>query len=159
MMIRNLTPADLALAHAWNQANTPHVNSLDFAAFSNVYGMSSHRYLIEYNGSAAGFSWLMYPESLYESVNFRYFKDRFTNFLYLDRIVIAEEFRGKALATKLYKHIFATHAPIPICCEVNSRPPNVASTELHKKLGFRLVGEQSTDKGKKRVQLLVYNHT
>jgi uncharacterized protein len=159
MMIRNLTPADLALAHAWNQANTPHVNSLDFAAFSNVYGMSSHRYLIEYNGSPAGFSWLMYPESLYESVNFRYFKDRFTNFLYLDRIVIAEEFRGKALATKLYKHIFATHAPIPICCEVNSRPPNVASTELHKKLGFRLVGEQSTDKGKKRVQLLVYNHT
>lgn len=159
MMIRNLTPTDLALAHAWNQANTPHVNSLDFAAFSNVYGMSSHRYLIEYNGSPAGFSWLMYPESLYESVNFRYFKDRFTNFLYLDRIVIAEEFRGKALATKLYKHIFATHAPIPICCEVNSRPPNVASTELHKKLGFRLVGEQSTDKGKKRVQLLVYNHT
>ena len=159
MMIRNLTPADLALAHAWNQANTPHVNSLDFAAFSNVYGMSSHRYLIEYNGSPAGFSWLMYPESLYESVNFRYFKDRFTNFLYLDRIVIAEEFRGKALATKLYKHIFTTHAPIPICCEVNSRPPNVASTELHKKLGFRLVGEQSTDKGKKRVQLLVYNHT
>lgn len=159
MMIRNLTPADLALAHAWNQANTPHVNSLDFAAFSNVYGMSSHRYLIEYNGSPAGFSWLMYPESLYESVNFRYFKDRFTNFLYLDRIVIAEEFRGKALATKLYKHIFATHAPIPICCEVNSRPPNVASTELHKKLGFKLVGEQSTDKGKKRVQLLVYNHT
>ncbi len=159
MIIRNLTPADLALAHAWNQANTPHVNSLDFAAFSNVYGMSSHRYLIEYNGSPAGFSWLMYPESLYESVNFRYFKDRFTNFLYLDRIVIAEEFRGKALATKLYKHIFATHAPIPICCEVNSRPPNVASTELHKKLGFRLVGEQSTDKGKKRVQLLVYNHT
>lgn len=159
MMIRNLTPSDLALAHAWNQANTPHVNSLDFAAFSNVYGMSSHRYLIEYNGSPAGFSWLMYPESLYESVNFRYFKDRFTNFLYLDRIVIAEEFRGKALATKLYKHIFATHAPIPICCEVNSRPPNVASTELHKKLGFRLVGEQSTDKGKKRVQLLVYNHT
>lgn len=159
MMIRNLTPTDLALAHAWNQANTPHVNSLDFAAFSNVYGMSSHRYLIEYNGSPAGFSWLMYPESLYESVNFRYFKDRFTNFLYLDRIVIAEEFRGKALATKLYKHIFATHAPIPICCEVNSRPPNVASTELHKKLGFKLVGEQSTDKGKKRVQLLVYNHT
>ena len=159
MMIRNLTPTDLALAHAWNQANTPHVNSLDFAAFSNVYGMSSHRYLIEYNGSPAGFSWLMYPESLYESVNFHYFKDRFTNFLYLDRIVIAEEFRGKALATKLYKHIFATHAPIPICCEVNSRPPNVASTELHKKLGFRLVGEQSTDKGKKRVQLLVYNHT
>ena len=81
MMIRNLTPSDLALAHAWNQANTPHVNSLDFAAFSNVYGMSSHRYLIEYNGSPAGFSWLMYPESLYESVNFRYFKDRFTNFL------------------------------------------------------------------------------
>ena len=159
MMIRNLTPADLALAHAWNQANTPHVNSLDFAAFSNVYGMSSHRYLIEYNGSPACFSLLMYPESLYESVNFRYFKDRFTNFLYLDRIVIAEEFRGKALATKLYKHIFATHAPIPICCEVNSRTPNVASTELHKKLGFRLVGEQSTDKGKKRVQLLVYNHT
>ena len=159
MMIRNLTPADLALAHAWNQANTPHVNSLDFAAFSKVYGMSSHRYLIEYNGSPAGFSWLMHPESLYESVNFRYFKDRFTNFLYLDRIVIAEEFRGKALATKLYKHIFATHAPIPICCEVNSRPPNVASTELHKKLGFRLVGEQSTDKGKKSVQLLVYNHT
>jgi predicted GNAT superfamily acetyltransferase len=159
MMIRNLTPADLALVHAWNQANTPHVNSLDFAAFSKVYGMSSHRYLIEYNGSPAGFSWLMHPESLYESVNFRYFKDRFTNFLYLDRIVIGKEFRGKQLATTLYEHIFTTHPAIPICCEVNSYPPNIASMKLHTKLGFKVIGEQSTDKGKKNVQLMVYNHT
>ena len=158
-MIRNFTPSDLELAHAWNQANTPHVNSLDFSTFSKVYSLSSYCYIIDYKGKPAGFSWLMSPGSPYDSVNFQYFNDRYSTFLYLDRIVIAEEFRGKKLATRMYEHIFATHAPIPICCEVNSLPENVASIALHEKLGFSLVGEQSTEGGRKQVQLLKYDYS
>ena len=41
-----------------------------------------------------------------------------------------------------------------VCCEVNLEPPNPGSVRFHEQLGFRGIGEQSTEKGQKRVLLM-----
>jgi predicted GNAT superfamily acetyltransferase len=41
-----------------------------------------------------------------------------------------------------------------LCCEVNVRPRNDVSLEFHHTVGFREVGQQDTDGGKKTVSLL-----
>lgn len=156
--IRPLTASELPLAHTWNEDNTPHVNHLDFTAFTNVYSLSTQAYLIFWDEIPAGFAWLMGPQNTYESTNYRYFSARMTDFLYLDRIVISNAYRGKGLATHLYHHIASLNPGTPICCEVNIEPPNIASTRLHEKIGFKEVGQQSTEDGRKIVSLLVWFH-
>jgi len=155
--IRPLTPSELPLAHTWNEANTPHVNHLDFSAFTEVYALSTQAYLILCDEIPAGFAWLMGPQNTYESTNYRYFASHMTDFLYLDRMVISNPYRGKGLATSLYHHIASLNPGTVICCEVNIEPPNIASTRLHQKIGFKEVGQQSTEGGRKKVSLLVWD--
>ena len=47
--------------------------------------------------------------------------------------------------------------PRKVCiltCEVNEDPPNPDSMQFHKKLGFRELGKQKTEDGKKSVVIL-----
>lgn len=159
LSIRALKVSDLPLVHQWNEANIPHVNSLDFDSFEQVFKLSTFAYLLTIDHTPAGFAWLMGPNLSYSSSNYRYFNSNLNTFLYLDRIIIAESSRGRGLATYLYQYIASEHPNVPICCEVNSKPPNIASTRLHEKLGFKEVGQQMTEGGKKQVRLLVWNPT
>jgi len=155
--IRPLTTSELALAHTWNEANTPHVNHLDFSAFTEVFSLSTQAYLIFWDENPAGFAWLMGPQNSYKSTNYRYFASGMNEFLYLDRMVISKAYRAKGLATSLYHHIASLNPGTVICCEVNIEPPNIASTRLHQKIGFKEVGQQSTEGGLKKVSLLVWD--
>ena len=159
LSIRALKVSDLPLVHQWNEANLPHVNSLDFDSFEQVFKLSSFAYLLTIHHTPAGFAWLMGPNLSYSSRNYRYFNSNLNTFLYLDRIVISEAYRSRGLATHLYQHIASMHPNVPICCEVNSEPPNVASTRLHEKLGFKELGKKMTEGVKKKVRFLVWNPT
>ena len=97
-------------------------------------------------GAVAGFLLVFGPEADYDSPNFLWFKSRYDDFLYVDRIVISETFRGHRLATRFYE-LLDVHARdrgvSRVVCEVNIDPPNPASLRFHEKLGFIEVGRQS----------------
>lgn len=81
----------------------------------------------------------------YDSENYRWFSARYDQFLYVDRIVIAEPYRHMGIGRKLYEAVFAhakkLGAPY-VTCEVDTIPYNAVSLNFHKVMGFHEVGTQ-----------------
>jgi uncharacterized protein len=87
----------------------------------------------------------------YDSPNFVWFKQRFERFVYVDRIIVSEAYRGRGLARRLYDEVFqsaiaAGHSKV--VCEVNVDPPNPASDAFHEALGFDEIGRDRLSNGK-----------
>ena len=87
----------------------------------------------------------------YDSPNFLWFQDRLERFVYIDRIVVAEQARGLGLARQLYEQLFqlardAGHRLVT--CEVNSTPPNPGSDAFHAAMGFVEAGSATFTEGK-----------
>ena len=100
----------------------------------------------------AGFLLVFGPQADYDSPNFLWFKARYHDFLYVDRIVISEKFRGHHLASTLYERLenhALAHDVARIVCEVNIDPPNPASLRFHESQGFMEVGRQSVPSDQK----------
>ncbi len=69
---------------------------------------------------------------------------RYDDFLYVDRVVVAPEFRGRKFADRFYDDLesFARDRGVSrITCEVNAEPPNPVSLRFHERRGFREVGQ------------------
>lgn len=87
----------------------------------------------------------------YDSPNILWFRDRFERFVYVDRIVVAEQARGLGLARQLYEQLFdlareAGHDLV--ACEVNTAPPNPGSDAFHAAMGFVEAGRAELAPGK-----------
>jgi predicted GNAT superfamily acetyltransferase len=97
------------------------------------------------------------PGASYASENYRFFESRGGDFLYVDRIVVAEESRGQRVGQLLYDAVFdlaRAEGMSEVTCEVNLDPPNPGSLAFHARLGFERVGEQKTKGGAYTVALL-----
>ncbi len=93
----------------------------------------------------------------YEGVNFRWFRERFPRFVYVDRIVVAPEFRSRGHARRLYSDLIDQARRVGhdrVVCEVNSDPPNPGSDAFHASFGFEQVGGASIHGGAKSVRYL-----
>ena len=93
----------------------------------------------------------------YESPNYQWFQARMPSFIYVDRIVVAAEARGKGLARRLYADLIASARAAGrqfLVCEVNSDPPNPGSDAFHSALGFEPVGAATIHGGAKSVRYL-----
>jgi predicted GNAT superfamily acetyltransferase len=93
----------------------------------------------------------------YHSPNFKWFHGRFSRFVYVDRIIVAQTHRGQGLAGDLYWDLFeraraADHDRI--VCEVNLVPPNPGSDAFHARMGFTEVGRATLDNAGKTVRYL-----
>jgi predicted GNAT superfamily acetyltransferase len=94
----------------------------------------------------------------YDSVNYRWFAERYERFLYIDRVVVSGRARAGGLGGALYRHVFtqAAQAGVPLLtCEFDLDPPNPASERFHRKFGFHEVGRQALYGGAKLVSLQV----
>ena len=92
----------------------------------------------------------------YWSLNYRWFAERGDDFLYLDRIVVAERARGIGVGRAMYDDIdrFAGTMWRRITLEVNLLPPNPGSLAFHERMGFRRIGVREDDSGTKAVALM-----
>ncbi|WP_198415830.1 GNAT family N-acetyltransferase [Cryobacterium glaciale] len=147
---RSLVPADLPLLLALNNAAVPAVNELDARALATLV-QHSHLALAVVHDDAAdialGFAILFVAGADYESENYRWFSARSTDFLYVDRIVVADGHRGRGLGQVLYDTIFGAarrELLAEVLCEVNLQPRNPGSLAFHDRLGFTEVGQLST---------------
>lgn len=142
-----LTPWLLSI----NEANTPKVGSLDLAAIDALLPMQFAVRLVRFDGEPAGAMFLMRPGQAYRSANYLWFCDRFDEFLYVDRVMIDQRFRGRGLGRLLYQNaeaLAASHSLPRIACEINTEPPNPGSLAFHQRLGFRPIVERPSDGGK-----------
>ena len=93
-----------------------------------------------------------------DSPNFKWFQSRYPRFVYIDRVIVAADKRGRGMARSLYDELFAAAAraghPL-VGCEVNVQPPNPISDAFHEALGFSEAGRASIHGGRKVVRYLI----
>ncbi|SEN89577.1 GNAT family N-acetyltransferase [Cryobacterium sp. TMT1-3] len=148
--IRSLVAADLPLLLALNNAAVPAVNELDAPALAVLVDHSQLAVAVVDDDAAdvaLGFAVLFVAGADYASENYRWFSARSKDFLYVDRIVVADGYRGQGLGQLLYDAIFGAARRMKLAevlCEVNLQPRNPGSLAFHDRLGFTEVGQQST---------------
>lgn len=141
-------PAVLAL----NNKHAEELSWLEQGELSHLVAQAFHAPRI---GDLEAFLIAFDQNADYDSPNFLWFKARYPRFVYVDRILVAPEARGRGHARSLYDDLFdrakrAGHDVI--VCEINSDPPNPVSEAFHAALGFSYVGEAVIHGGKKAVR-------
>lgn len=147
-IIRDLKPSDLSLAYLINQENVPAVGHESEASFSSLYEQCILALGLEIDGEIRGFCMLLSPRSNYQSPNYLYFKARYAEFVYLDRIALRASVQGQGFGPLLYKEVEQRLKPKLFALEVNIKPPNEASLRFHLREGFKVIAEEETRPGK-----------
>jgi predicted GNAT superfamily acetyltransferase len=156
--IRDVLPGDHARIVELNADAVLHTSVMDIARLAELDVMTSYHKAITVNGGVAGFLLAMRESAPYRNDNFAFFAARYKTFLYIDRIVIGSDFAGLKLGSLLYQDLFdhARHNAVPVlACEYNIDPPNEPSRHFHDKFGFKEIGRQWLDDGRKQVSLQV----
>ena len=156
IMLRDVGEADLGDVLRLNEASVPAVNSVDLDQMRWFAANASYFRVAMRDGSFAGFLIGMRPGTSYASPNYRWFCDAYEDFGYVDRIAISGNARRLGLATRMYRD-FEARLPRTarvMTCEVNLVPPNESSMRFHEEYGFRTVGTQTLDNGRKTVALM-----
>ena len=149
--------SDLLRVHRLNQSALPHVNSLELLMLSWLGLESVYFRVAHHSDNIVGFVIALRPDSSYRSPNYRWFNERFRDFIYVDRIVVAENCHGQGIGQALYADLsdYATAVQASlIACEINLRPANQGSMNFHHRQGFIAVGSQDTEGGAKTVCLM-----
>jgi predicted GNAT superfamily acetyltransferase len=148
MDIRELSATDLDACVELNNGSVPAVSEADRTKMSKLVDESLLSLVAEHDGEIVGFCVNFGPGADYQSVNYRWFCDRYDDFVYLDRIVVAPEARSMGIGAALYAAVEQRIAGTPwLFCEVNLRPRNDGSLRFHARIGFVEVGQQETDYG------------
>lgn len=154
-----MIPADYPRVLEINAANLPEVGPIDADRLDLLVTDSVVALVAEIVHPAgptiAGFCIVLGPGSTYDSVNYRWFMDRYDDAWYLDRVALDAGFRRQGLGTQLYAHVDreiearrAAGADIArLTLEVNVDPPNEPSMAFHTRHGFTEVGQQETPYG------------
>jgi predicted GNAT superfamily acetyltransferase len=143
-----ITAADEAAILELNNAHEVELSRLDWARLRHLLA-AAYRARMAPQGVA--FLIAFAPDADYDGVHFAWFQDRFKDFVYVDRVVVAREARGRGIARALYADLFQraeADGHSMICCEVNVDPPNPASDAFHASLGFHEIGRASMANGK-----------
>ena len=112
--------------------------------------------VVEVEGRLAAFLLALREGARYDSVNYRWFAQRYPRFLYVDRVVVSAPFRRRGLGRLLYEAAFEqarAHGAPCITCEYDVEPENPASALFHARLGFAEVGRQRLPGNAKCVSL------
>ena len=149
-IIRTIQPSDFLKVLEINNSNVPAVSELTLEKLHYLVEHSLHAFVVEHQ-RICGFCITFAPNAPYDSVNYQWFQDTYSDFVYLDRIAFNPEAQGKGFGKLLYSYIetsMSTEAPSPLCCEVNTQPPNPGSLRFHQAIGFEEVGRLSTQPNK-----------
>lgn len=134
--ISPISHADEPAVLALNNTHAEELSWLDRERLSRLIGSAFHARRI---GALEAFLVAFDEGSDYDSPNFLWFRERYARFVYVDRVAVAAEARGRGHARRLYEDLFrrareAGHGVVT--CEVNADPPNPASDAFHAALGF-----------------------
>jgi hypothetical protein len=145
-----ISPSILAL----NNVHAAELSWLDAERLGSLVRQSFYARRI---GEADAFLLALDQRANYDSPNYLWFRERYSRFVYVDRLVVAPSMRGRGYARLLYGQLFE-HARRAghdlVVCEVNSDPPNPASDAFHAMMEFGEVSSAVIYQGSKTVRYL-----
>jgi len=155
-VMRDSTEDDFAALLKLNLESEHFLSPLSLARLQALHTHAWYRRVVCLDGAVQGFLLAFREGANYDSPNYQWFVARYTEFIYIDRIVISSAARGRRLAVRLYEDLFSrarAEGLARITCEFDTDPPNEASRRFHRRFGFREVGSQRVAGGKKAVSL------
>jgi predicted GNAT superfamily acetyltransferase len=149
--LRDVRPADLEAVRRLNQDARPAVTDMSAEETLRFAEEAAYFRVAEAGGDVVGFLIGLEPGLDYDSLNYRWFSERYPSFLYVDRVVVAEDHRSGGVGARFYADFerCARERGRPVLlCEVNLRPRNDGSLRFHARLGFEEVGTREPPGGK-----------
>jgi uncharacterized protein len=138
MQPRAITDADLPAVLALNQDSVRELSPLDEQRLRYILALAHRSLLIERDGEVLAFAIAIAPGADYDSRNYARLSERFSRFLYLDRIAVAAAARRQGLGARLYDSLERLAQPFGrMVCDVNVEPPNEPSLAFHAARGYR----------------------
>ena len=107
--------------------------------------MSSYNSFLEIDSEIIGFIICMREGRAHKSPNYQYFKKKYKEFLYIDRVGVKQDFLNMGLGAYMYNKLIHSDdsKEVILCAEVNTKPENLPSINFHKKIGFKLVEKKT----------------
>ena len=150
--IREYHPDDLADVHAINQGEVPRVGSESIDALAHIAAESilAPVAIDTESGAVLGFAMVLGADADYGSDNYAWFRERYADFVYLDRVAIPPTHQRRGIGRALYDYVgeharTVRPAATDWTLEVNLRPRNDPSLAFHAALGFVEVGQRETE--------------
>ena len=149
-MIRKAEKKDYAEILKLNQKDVEMLSELDKNLLEKMDELSEIFNVVEIEDNVVAFIIAFRDGCEYWSDNYKWFNNHYSNFIYIDRIVIDENYRKQRLARKLYENIFRYAQEKScklVCAEIDIKPEyNHPSMKFHKKMGFVEVGQKISKK-------------
>jgi len=141
MRLRELTAADRPQVLRLHEESVEVLSEMGEERLDFILMLARQSLVAELDGEIAGFAIAIAQGTDYDSDNYRWFSQRYEDFLYLDRIAVAARSRRRGVGGALYEAMEATAAAYGrMVCEVNVEPPNEVSLAFHRARGYREVG-------------------
>jgi predicted GNAT superfamily acetyltransferase len=156
--IRDAQAVDFDAILALNEASVSLLSPLSLQRLAGLHAQAALHRVAEREGEVIGFLLAFREGADYDSPNYLWFAERYPQFLYVDRVVVAEAARGQGAGALLYRDMFefaAASGAGLVTCEFDIDPPNPASEQFHARFGFREAGRQWVADGGKQVSLQV----
>ena len=152
--IRDCTAMDYDTVLHLNEDAIPAVSRITRDDLAHLHDQALSLRVAIMGERIAGFLLALRQGADYGSPNYKWFSQKYPIFGYVDRVVVGSLYRGGGVGRLLYADLRENCGDARVlCCEVNLRPPNPGSLAFHHVLGFREVGQQTTEDGSKRVSL------
>ena len=119
------------------------VAPIDRATLIDCFETASYFRVAEIGGNVAGFLIGTDHTAQLGNTGFRWFRERYPAFAYIDRIVVAERYRGHGLGRVLYADMISfAEVRVPVLgCQISLEPRDNASLLFHASLGFHEVAQ------------------
>jgi predicted GNAT superfamily acetyltransferase len=154
--LRDARREDFAAILALNTESVHFTSAMTAERLDALHRAAAYHKVVEIDGEVVAFLLALREGAPYDSLNYLWFAERYPEFLYIDRIVVARAHRGTRIGVALYDDIIAFAASSGVSwltCEFDLEPPNPASMRFHERMGFAEVGTQWLGGGRKRVSL------
>ena len=159
MIIRNVKKQDCPNILSLNEKNVEMLLPMDFQQFMYFLERAEVFKVVEIDGKIVAFLIALRSKVDYNIQVYRWFLQKYPDFIYIDRVVIDEAHRRMGIARKLYEYVFDhsyRQGITTIAAGVEVEPAyNKASIAFHNAMGFIEVGEQHVRSGTVNVSLLV----
>jgi predicted GNAT superfamily acetyltransferase len=157
IVIRDVREHELDLVLALNNAAGPGILPMDAAKLRFFWEHADYFRVAEKDGLLAGFLVALSHEAVHDSPNFLWFRERYPEFLYIDRIVVASTRRGTGVGRVFYADVQSyaeLHVP-QLAAEVFLESSSHPALLFHGSFGFREVGQQVMPGTNLRAAMLV----
>jgi predicted GNAT superfamily acetyltransferase len=156
LAIRDVREHELDAVLAINNAAGRTILPLDNAQLRYFYDHADYFRVAEIDGHLAGFLIALREGGDYASPNYRWFCERYPQFVYIDRIVIASAYHRHGLGRIFYCDVNSyAEVRVPLlACEVFLEPRDDVVVLFHGTYGFQEVGQQRMGPEGRQVSLL-----